>query len=137
VASDAGACPVSSWSIPPSTTRGENRCRDASAPAPEGASGVRQAADEAALLEPGNQPVNAGFRSEAQRLLHLVERGGNAAHFHVAFDKAQQLELLFRQHRFFNPDCRTVVEQNINARLFYESSLCRSSDIIRQFERVN
>lgn len=34
---------------------------------------VGQAPYEAALLERGNQPVNAGFRSQVQRILHLVE----------------------------------------------------------------
>ena len=40
---------------------------------------VGQAADEVALLERADQPVNAGLGLEPERFLHFLERGGNAA----------------------------------------------------------
>ncbi len=36
---------------------------------------VRQAADEAALLERQDQPMDARLRAQVERLLHLVEGG--------------------------------------------------------------
>ena len=39
----------------------------------DGAGAVRQAADEAALLERGDEPVDAGLRPQVERILHLVE----------------------------------------------------------------
>ena len=42
---------------------------------------VRQPAQEAALFKSGDQPVDAGFGFEVERLLHLVEGGGNPGSF--------------------------------------------------------
>jgi hypothetical protein len=39
----------------------------------DGARPVRQAADEAALFERRDQPVNAGLGAQVERILHLVE----------------------------------------------------------------
>jgi hypothetical protein len=64
----------------------------------EGARPVRQAADEAALLQPGDQAVDAGLRLEAQGLLHLIEGGRNAGFAQAFLDEFQQFPLLARQH---------------------------------------
>src|SRR6266571_4564021 len=60
---------------------------------------VGQPPDEAALLERGDQPVNAGFRAQVERVLHLVEGGGNAALLEPLVNEPQQFQLLARQHR--------------------------------------
>ena len=60
---------------------------------------VGQAPDEAALLERGDQPVNAGLRAQIERVLHLVEGGGNAALLEPLVNEPQQFQLLARQHR--------------------------------------
>ena len=44
----------------------------------ERAGAVGQAADEAALLKRNDQPVDAGFGAQIERVLHLVEGGRNA-----------------------------------------------------------
>src|SRR5580704_14652328 len=59
---------------------------------------MRQAADEAALLEAADEPVDARFRLEAQRVLHFLERGRNAAIRQATVDEEQQLILFARQH---------------------------------------
>src|ERR1700712_4549064 len=41
----------------------------------EGPRPVRQPADETALLERRDQPVNAGLAAQIERILHFVERG--------------------------------------------------------------
>jgi hypothetical protein len=53
---------------------------------------------EAALLRRGDQPVDAGLGREVQRLLHLVERGGDARLLEALVDEHQQLVLFARQH---------------------------------------
>ena len=58
-----------------------------------------QAADEAALLQRRDQPVDAGFRGQVQRLLHLVERGGDARLLNTFVDEHQQFVLFAREHR--------------------------------------
>ena len=57
-----------------------------------------QAADEAALLERGDQAVDPRFRSQVESLLHFVE-GRRYPRFLEAFvDEHQKLELLFGEH---------------------------------------
>ena len=65
----------------------------------ERAGPVRQPPDEAALLERGDEPVDAGLRPEVERVLHLVEGGRDAALLQPLVDEQQQFELLARQHR--------------------------------------
>ena len=55
---------------------------------------VGQAAQEAALLQPGDQAVDAGLRLQAQRLLHLVEGGRHARLVEALVDEQQQFVLL-------------------------------------------
>ena len=62
------------------------------------AGAVVAAADEAPLLQGRNQPVDAGFRLELQRLLHLLEAGGEAGLFQMPIDIDQQLVLFPREH---------------------------------------
>src|SRR5262249_18900718 len=67
----------------------------------DGARAIRQAADEAALLECRDQTMNAGFGAQVERILHLVERGRNACFFQALMDKTKEFCLLARQHRRF------------------------------------
>ena len=60
---------------------------------------VGQPADEAALLERRDQPVDAGLRRKVERILHLVEGGRNAGFLQPLVDEQQQFMLLARQHR--------------------------------------
>ena len=57
------------------------------------------AADEAALLERGDQAVDAGFRPQVERILHLVEGGRHAVLLQAAMDEVQKIVLLARKHR--------------------------------------
>jgi hypothetical protein len=59
---------------------------------------VRQAAQEAAFFERCDQPVDAGFRSQIERLLHFVEGGRNARFFDPLVDVEQQFFLFRCQH---------------------------------------
>ena len=63
-----------------------------------GARPMRQAADEAALLERGDQPMDAGFRLEVERLLHLVEGGRHAGLLQPLMDEHEKLFLLRCEH---------------------------------------
>ncbi len=65
----------------------------------DGARPVGQAADEAALLKRRDEAVDAGLRPQVERILHLIERGGNAGFLQALMDKAQQLGLLAGQHQ--------------------------------------
>lgn len=56
------------------------------------------AAEEAALFEGRNQPVNAGFRLQAQRILHLLEARRETSLFEMPVNIHQQLVLLAREH---------------------------------------
>ena len=62
----------------------------------DGARPIRQAADEAALLERHDQPMNAGFGAQIERVLHLVEGGRHARFLEALMDEPQQLGLLAR-----------------------------------------
>jgi len=59
---------------------------------------VGQAANETALFERRNEPVNAGLRAKVQCILHLVEAWRNAAFLDPLMDEHQQFMLLSRQH---------------------------------------
>ena len=59
---------------------------------------VREPADEAALLECGNQPVDAGLGAEVERVLHLIEGRRHARLSQPLVDETQKLELLAGQH---------------------------------------
>ena len=65
----------------------------------DGARPIGQPADEAALFQRGDQPVDAGFRPQVQRVLHLVEGGRYARLLQALVDKPQELGLFARQHR--------------------------------------
>ncbi len=67
------------------------------------AGAVRQTADEAALLERGNEAVNARFRAQVERILHLVEGGRNPGFLQPLMNKSQQFVLFARQHRGVSP----------------------------------
>jgi hypothetical protein len=67
----------------------------------DGTRAVRQAADEAALLERRDQTMNAGFGAQVERILHLVERRRNACFLQALMNKTKQFCLLARQHRRF------------------------------------
>ena len=69
----------------------------------ERAGAIGQAADEAALLERQNQPVNPGLRAQIERVLHLVERGRHARLLQPLMNEAQEIALFFRQHRQKSP----------------------------------
>ena len=71
----------------------------------DGARPVGQAADEAALLQRRDQPVDAGFGAQVERVLHLVEGGRNARFLQPLVDEAQQLELFAGQHLVISPGC--------------------------------
>ena len=60
----------------------------------DGARPVGQAADEAALLQRRDQPVDAGFGTQVERVLHFIERGGYPGFGQPLVDEAQELELL-------------------------------------------
>ena len=67
---------------------------------------IGQAADEAAFLKGGNQPVDPGLRLEVERILHFLERRGYAALFETGLDEPDQLMLFARQHRHSTPAVR-------------------------------
>ena len=60
----------------------------------QGAGPMGQAAQEAALLQPGDQAVDAGLGLEPQRLLHLVEGRRHATLVEALVDEHQQFVLL-------------------------------------------
>ena len=62
----------------------------------EGPRPVRQALDEAALLEARDQAVDAGLGLEPQGFLHLVEGRGNAGFAQLFLDEFQEFPLLAR-----------------------------------------
>ncbi len=67
------------------------------------AGAVRQSADEAALLEPADQAMDARFRAQPQRVLHLVEGRRDAGSSQPLIDEHQQLVLLSGQHQCLLP----------------------------------
>lgn len=59
----------------------------------QGARAMRQAAQEAALLEAGDEAMDAGLRLQAKGLFHLVERRRYAVVVQALVDEQQQLVL--------------------------------------------
>ena len=59
---------------------------------------VRQAANKATFLQSGDETMDAGLRTQIERILHLIEGGRHTALFQALVDKAQQLKLFSRQH---------------------------------------
>jgi hypothetical protein len=53
-----------------------------------------QAAQETALLEPGDQAMDAGLRLQPQRFLHLIEGGRHAVVVEPLVDEQEQFVLL-------------------------------------------
>ena len=90
---------------PPSTMLGVNRRWRRAPPA---FSGIRttsrararfgQAADEAALLQGGDEAMDARLRLEVQRLLHLVEGRRHPGLAQALVNEAEQFVLFARQH---------------------------------------
>ena len=76
----------------------------------DGAGAVGQPADEAALLERGDQAVNSRLGAQIERILHLVERGRHARLGQALVDEAQEFELLASQHRRRSPECMLVTK---------------------------
>jgi hypothetical protein len=64
----------------------------------DGTRPVGQAADEAAFLQCCDQPVDAGFGTQVEGVLHFIERGGYPGLGQPFVDEAQELELLAGQH---------------------------------------
>ncbi len=56
---------------------------------------VGQAADEAALLQRRDQPVDAGFGPQIERVLHLVEGGRHARLFQPLVNEAQEVRIVY------------------------------------------
>ena len=57
-----------------------------------------QSADEAALLETGDQAVDPGFRLQVEGILHLVERRRDTMVRQMLVNVGQQLMLFAGQH---------------------------------------
>src|SRR5262252_10648025 len=69
----------------------------------DGAGTIGQPANEAALLERRDQAMDPGFRTQIERVLHLVEGGRHAGLLEALVDEAQQFELFSGQHLAFPP----------------------------------
>src|SRR5581483_5876575 len=59
---------------------------------------MREALDEAALLEAADQPMNARLGLEVERLFHLLERRRDAGFTEALVDEEQQLMLFLGEH---------------------------------------
>src|SRR5579862_2166442 len=57
-----------------------------------------KAPDEAALLEPADEAMNARFRFEVERLFHFFKGRRNAAFAESPINEQQQFMLFARQH---------------------------------------
>src|SRR5713101_5916864 len=64
----------------------------------DGAGAIGQAANEAALLQRGDEAVDAGLRAQIQRVLHLVEGRRNAGLLEAFADEPQEFILFAREH---------------------------------------
>ena len=84
---------------------------------------VGQPADEAALLQRRDQPVDAGFRREIQRILHFVEGRGDAGLLQPLMNEEEKFMLLARQHRSFPRESN--VKQNQNKHYLFQ--LCSAT----------
>ena len=75
----------------------------------ERAGPVGEAADETALLEPGDQPVDTRLGFEPEGVFHLIEGGRNAGRVEPFVDESEKLVLLARQHVVWAPKTRSVI----------------------------
>ena len=90
----------------PGMTLGENLCSlgaetvaDFGKPQDfDGSGAIGQAANEAALLERHDEPMNSRLRAQFQRLFHFIERRRHPLVLQALVYKTQKLALLFRQH---------------------------------------
>ena len=57
---------------------------------------VGEATDESAFFQRCDQPMDARFRSQVERLFHLVKRGRNTVSLDALVNEIEQIELLFR-----------------------------------------
>ncbi len=64
----------------------------------ERACAIGQAADEAALFQGGNQPVDARLGAKVQRFLHFLEGGRHARFLQPLMDEFQEIVLFLREH---------------------------------------
>src|SRR3546814_4158000 len=78
----------------------------------ERARAVGKAAEKPSFFQRADQPVNARFRLEAERLLHLLERRRNAARVEALLDEVEQFMLLRGQHRSFSMMTRRRSEEH-------------------------
>src|SRR5690606_2935331 len=72
---------------------------------------IGQPADETPLLERRDQPVDAGFRPQVERILHLVKGRRYTRLLHPLVDEHEQFVLLARQH---NVPSTADSEQRLN-----------------------
>src|SRR6476660_4534166 len=63
----------------------------------DGAGAVGQAADETALLQRRNEAVDSGFRTQIERVLHLVEGGRYPGLVQPFIDETQKFILFARK----------------------------------------
>ena len=84
---------------------------------------VGQPADEAALLQRRDQPVDAGFRRKVQRILHFVEGRRDAGLLQPLVNEEEKFMLLARQHRHFPRESN--VKQNQNKHYLFQ--LCSAT----------
>ena len=75
---------------------------------------MRQTAEKPALLERRNQPVNARFRAQLDRLFHLLEGGGGVVALHMGIDEEKEFELLFGQHVAVSTQNRTNKKRSVS-----------------------
>src|SRR5208283_3361775 len=59
---------------------------------------IGQAANKTALLERGDQPMNAGLRAQVERILHFIERRWNSGLLEALMDETQEFSLLACEH---------------------------------------
>src|SRR5215208_2662535 len=71
------------------------------------------AADEAALLQRRNEAVDSRFRTQIERVLHLVERGRHAGLFQPFIDETQKFILFARKHREQSPGWHSLRSRNV------------------------
>src|SRR6185312_7496220 len=63
-----------------------------------GAGAIGQPANEAALLERGDEAMNPGLRTQIQRVLHLVEGGRDTGFLQPFIDETEKFVLFAREH---------------------------------------
>jgi hypothetical protein len=74
------------------------------------------AAEKAPLLQRRDQPVDAGFGTQVQRVLHFLETGGTAGFPQMLVDKNQQFVLFGGEHGYLRQGAQQ--ERNANITMF-------------------